>query len=49
MSGATTLVGLGKRADLRIGAAVDISALASDAPYRAKAAGSSPRSPRRAS
>lgn len=46
---ATTLGALGKRADLRIGTAVDMSALASDAPYRAKAAGSSPRSPRRTS
>lgn len=36
---AKTLGALGKRADLRIGTAVDMSALASDAPYRAKAAG----------
>ncbi|WP_327365900.1 endo-1,4-beta-xylanase [Streptomyces sp. NBC_01217] len=36
---AATLAGLGKRADLRIGTAVDMSALATDAPYRAKVAG----------
>ncbi|MCX4536807.1 endo-1,4-beta-xylanase [Streptomyces sp. NBC_00841] len=36
---AKTLGALGKRADLRIGTAVDMSALASDAPYRAEAAG----------
>jgi len=35
---ATTLGALGKRADLRIGTAVDMAALADDAPYRAKAA-----------
>lgn len=35
---ADTLGGLGKRADLRIGTAVDMAALAADAPYRAKAA-----------
>ncbi|TXS01705.1 endo-1,4-beta-xylanase [Streptomyces sp. col6] len=35
---ATTLGSLGKRADLRIGTAVDMAALADDAPYRAKAA-----------
>lgn len=37
-SSATTLGALGKRADLRIGTAVDTSALAADAPYRARAA-----------
>ncbi|HEY9331221.1 MAG TPA: endo-1,4-beta-xylanase [Streptomyces sp.] len=36
---ADTLGSLGKRADLRIGTAVDMAALAADAPYRAKAAG----------
>ncbi|WP_405904268.1 endo-1,4-beta-xylanase [Streptomyces sp. NBC_00656] len=36
---ADTLGGLGLRADLRIGTAVDMAALAADAPYRAKAAG----------
>ncbi|MFE9860051.1 endo-1,4-beta-xylanase [Streptomyces sp. NPDC005780] len=35
---ADTLGGLGLRADLRIGTAVDMAALAADAPYRAKAA-----------
>ncbi|WP_405896570.1 endo-1,4-beta-xylanase [Streptomyces sp. NBC_00727] len=35
---ATTLGALGKRAGLRIGTAVDMTALADDAPYRAKAA-----------
>lgn len=36
---AGTLGGLGERAHLRIGTAVDMAALAADAPYRAKAAG----------
>ncbi|MEU1351369.1 endo-1,4-beta-xylanase [Streptomyces sp. NPDC005776] len=36
---ADTLGSLGKRADLHIGTAVDMAALAADAPYRAKAAG----------
>lgn len=36
---ADTLGSLGKRADLRIGTAVDMAALAADAPYRSKAAG----------
>nr|WSW70704.1 endo-1,4-beta-xylanase [Streptomyces sp. NBC_00995] len=38
-SAADTLGSLGRRADLRIGTAVDMAALAADAPYRAKAAG----------
>ncbi|MFD7864300.1 endo-1,4-beta-xylanase [Streptomyces sp. NPDC059783] len=36
---ADTLGGLGQRAGLRIGTAVDMDALAADAPYRARAAG----------
>ncbi|WP_328898978.1 endo-1,4-beta-xylanase [Streptomyces sp. NBC_00441] len=35
---ATTLGALGKRSGVRIGTAVDMAALADDAPYRAKAA-----------
>ncbi|MFF1835939.1 endo-1,4-beta-xylanase [Streptomyces sp. NPDC058231] len=36
---ANSLAGLGERAGVRIGTAVDMAALAADAPYRAKAAG----------